>query len=140
MKLLLIAPSRYNDDGTILKRRKIPFPRLNMLFIAALTPKFVEVKIVDEIVETLDFNIDCDLVALTTLTSQAHRAYDIADKFRAMGKTVIMGGIHVTALPDEAKEHADCLVLGEVDYLWETIIDDFKNSDLKPTYTLFKIA
>lgn len=139
MKLLLIAPSRYNDDGTVLKRKKVPFPRLNMLFLAALTPKSIEVKIVDEIVETLDFNIDCDLVALTALTSQAHRAYDIADKFREMGKTVIMGGIHVTALPDEAKEHVDSLILGEADYLWKTVLNDFQNNELKPTYTCEKL-
>ncbi len=134
MKLLLIAPSRYDDDGTVLRRKKVPFPRLNLLFLAGLAPEYVQVKVVDEIVEEVDFDTECDLVALTTLTNQAPRAYDIADKFRAKGKKVIMGGIHVSALPDEALQHADSIVTGEADYLWEGIFEDFKNNRLQTVY------
>ncbi len=139
MKLLIIGPSRYNDDGSILKRNKVPFPRLNLIFLASLAPKNVDVTTVDEIVEPLDIEADCDLVAITILTSQAVRAYDIADAFRKRGKKVVMGGIHVSALPEEAKQHADSIVIGEADYLWETIINDFKDNDLKPIYKCEKL-
>lgn len=134
MKLLLIGPSRYKDDGAILRRKWIPFPRLNLLHLAALTPKGIQVDVIDELVEEIDFGAECDLVAITTFTSQAPRAYDIADRFRGMGKKVIMGGIHVSSIPEEAKRHTDSIVLGEADYLWRGIIEDFRNNALKPLY------
>ncbi len=134
MKLLIIGPSRYNDDGTVLKRWKIPFPRLNLLSLASLTPDYVEIKVVDEIVQKLDLEADCDFVAITALTCQAPRAYDIASHFRKRGKKVVMGGIHASALPEEALKHVDSVVVGEADFIWEEVINDFKNDKLKPTY------
>jgi len=111
---------------------------LTLLYLAGLTPKDVEVCIVDELVEDVDFKAECDLVAITTFTSQAIRAYDIADKFREAGKKVVMGGIHVSALPDEAKEHADSIIIGEADYLWEGVVEDFSNNRLQPIYKCTK--
>ena len=139
MKLLLIGPSRYNNDNTVFKLKKLQFPRLNMLHLAALTPKDVEIKIVEEIVEDIDFDENCDLVGITAFTSQAPRAYTIADEFRKRGKTVVMGGIHVSSLPDEGLAHADCVVIGEADYLWEQVVNDFKNTSLKTTYKSEKL-
>lgn len=134
MKLLIIGPSRYQDNGSILKRWKIPFPRLNLLSLAGLTQKGVEIKVVDEIVQPLDLETECDLVAITALTNQAPRAYDIAKHFRNRGKKVVMGGIHASALPDEASQHVDSVIIGEADFIWEDVINDFKNNSLKPTY------
>jgi radical SAM superfamily enzyme YgiQ (UPF0313 family) len=58
----------------------------------------------------------------------------MADKLRTAGKKVIIGGIHVTALPDEAKEHADAIVLGEAETVWKDLLNDAGNNSLKPIY------
>jgi radical SAM superfamily enzyme YgiQ (UPF0313 family) len=134
MKLLLIGPSGYNNDGFVLNKRKFLIPRLNLIHLAGLTPKDVEVKIVEETAEHLDFETECDLVGITAFTCQAPRAYSIANEFRKRGKTVIMGGMHVSALPLETLKHADSIVVGEADYLWASVIDDFRNKKLKPVY------
>lgn len=139
MKLLLIGPSRYTDDNAILKLEKLQFPRLNMLLLAALTPKGVDIKIVEEIVEEINFDEACDLVAITAFTSQAPRAYTIADEFRKRGKTVIMGGLHASVMQEEALAHADCIVEGEADYLWEQIVNDFIDGNLKQKYKSDKL-
>ncbi len=139
MKLLLIGPSRYTDDNAILKLEKLQFPRLNMLLLAALTPKGVDIKIVEEIVEEINFDEACDLVAITAFTSQAPRAYTIADEFRKRGKTVIMGGLHASVMQEEALTHADCIVEGEADYLWEQIVNDFIDGNLKQKYKSEKL-
>jgi len=89
---------------------------------------------VNDIVENIDFSSDYDLVAITAMTTQIGRAYQIADKFRAIGVKVIIGGIHATVLPDEAKEHADSVVIGEVDNLWEDILCDFEKNQFKDFY------
>lgn len=134
MKLLLIGPSVNYDDGYVFEKQRVLFPRLNMLHLAGLTPKDVEIEIVEELVENLDFETECNLVGITAFTCQAPRAYEIADEFRKRGKTVIMGGIHVSALPSEALKHVDSIIVGEADYLWANVIDDFKNNKLKSIY------
>ncbi|MFQ5713681.1 MAG: B12-binding domain-containing radical SAM protein [Candidatus Scalinduaceae bacterium] len=134
MKLLLIGPSVYYDDGSIFEKQRILFPRMNLIYLAGLTPKDVEVEIVEELAEDIDFETECDLVGITAFTCQAPRAYGIASEFRKRGKTVIMGGIHVSALPSEAIEHVDSIIIGEADNLWPTVIDDFKNKKLKRVY------
>lgn len=139
MKILIVGASRYDDDGSVVRRETIIFPRLSLMYLAGLTPEDDEVSIVDELVESIDFNVKYDLVAITAYTSQALRAYDIANKFREADTTVIMGGIHASALPDEALQHVDSVVIGEADYLWEEILDDCRNKRLKPTYKSTKL-
>ncbi|MEE9604456.1 MAG: hypothetical protein V3V70_02700 [Candidatus Scalindua sp.] len=92
MKLLLIGPSGCNNDGSVFEKGKILFPRLNLIHLAGLTPKDVEIEIVEELAENIDFETECDLVGITAFTCQAPRAYEIATEFRKRGKIVIMGG------------------------------------------------
>ncbi len=134
MKLLLVGPSRYDDEGKVLKKKKSLIPRLGLLHLAGLTPEDVDVSIIDEIVDDIDFSGNYDIVGITAFTSQVERAYTIADEFRQRGKAVIMGGIHISSLPDEAQAHADSVIIGEADYIWEQIIADFKSGELKPRY------
>ncbi|MCP5003220.1 MAG: B12-binding domain-containing radical SAM protein [Planctomycetes bacterium] len=134
MKLLLIGPSGCNNDGSLFKKGKILIPRLNLIHLAGLTLKDVEVEIVEELAENIDFETECDLVGITAFTCQATRAYKIADEFKKKGKTVIMGGIHVSSLPYDALKHADSIIIGEADYLWPSVINDFKNKKLKSIY------
>ena len=70
---------------------------LNLAILAAHTPPDIEVQIIDESVEPIDF--DADLIGITAMTNMAPAAYYIADKFRARGKTVVLGGVHVTVAP-----------------------------------------
>jgi len=102
---------------------------LSLTTVAALTPAEIEVAITDENVEPIDFNEDVDLVGLTAMTMHATRAYEIAERFRARGITVVMGGLHASSLPEETKEHVDAVVIGEAEGLWETLLHDFSKGD-----------
>lgn len=98
---------------------------LGLLIMAALTPKSFKVKLIDENFEGIDFNEDFDLVAMTGMTQQATRAYQIADIFRRKGTKVVIGGIHATVMPEEAKQHADSVIVGEGEELWPKFLKDF---------------
>lgn len=102
--------------------------------IAALTPEDVEVSIIDENVEEIDFDKHIDLVGVTCSTWLAPRAYEIADEFRQREVTVVLGGIHPSMLPDEAIEHADVVVIGEAENVWRNLIEDFRENRLRPFY------
>ncbi|MEW5817411.1 MAG: cobalamin-dependent protein, partial [Spirochaetota bacterium] len=133
MNILLIQPSYYVDSIKHKKWRQL-FPLLTMPTIAAYTPPGHKVEIVDDFTEEVDYNVPCDLIGITALTVNAKRAYDIADEYRKRGKTVIMGGIHVSALPEEALEHCDSIVKGEAEFCWAEAVNDFENGKLKRIY------
>jgi len=76
-----------------------------------------------------------DLVVISTLTAQALDAYRLADRFRGVGKPVVMGGLHVTSLPDEAMEHADAVVVGEGEVVWPMVLEDARAGRLGGVYT-----
>jgi radical SAM superfamily enzyme YgiQ (UPF0313 family) len=102
--------------------------------VAALTPPEVEVSLTDENVTAIDFKKETDLVGITVLTVTAQRAYKIADTFRARGVKVILGGAHPSALPEEASQHADAVVIGEAEGIWPNVIKDFKANRLQRVY------
>jgi radical SAM superfamily enzyme YgiQ (UPF0313 family) len=133
MKILLVHPKRRNKHYYGGKTKGY-IPPLTLPVIAGLTPKDIDIKLCDESVEGVDFNTDADLIGITGITSQINRGYEIADIFRAKGKKVIMGGIHVSAMPHEAKKHADSILIGEAEEVWEGIIEDFRNGCLKEEY------
>jgi radical SAM superfamily enzyme YgiQ (UPF0313 family) len=111
-------------------------PRLSAMIFAAITPPAYQFRFLDEEVEDIDFeHCDADLVAMTAMTVQIERAYQIADRMRAMGKTVIIGGIHATVLPDEVAAHCDAVMVGEGENTWESMLQDFFQGDgLKKRY------
>ncbi len=106
-----------------------------LLVIGALTPNEVELELIDENIEGIDFSGNYNLVAITAVTQQATRAYEIAKGFREKDIKVVLGGIHATILPDEAKLYADSVVVGEAENLWPKLVDDLKNNRLSPFYT-----
>ena len=111
-----------------------PFPILGLTLLASLFPKTYEVKIINEVIEEIDFNADVDLVGITALTCVIKRAYAIADRFRERGVKVILGGVHPSLLPDEAKEHADSVFIGEAEGMLDKVIADFESGKLQPFY------
>lgn len=132
MRLKLIIP-RW-PDKSIWRGFTFRFPYLSVTTLAALTPWDVDVVIEDENVEEINFDDAVDLVAISVMTPLAVRGYEIADKFRAMGVKVVIGGFHATWMPQEALMHADSVVLGEAEGAWSGLIDDFKRNELKQMY------
>ncbi|HSV32125.1 MAG TPA: radical SAM protein [Atribacteraceae bacterium] len=132
MNILLVSPK------TVLipkkKARFVPFPQASLPLIAALTPPEHKVQIVDERLEEINFSGKYDLVGITVMTGTAPRAYFVADEFRRRGTKVVMGGIHPSALPEEALLHADSVVVGEAEGLWKRVLEDAQSGTLQPTY------
>jgi radical SAM superfamily enzyme YgiQ (UPF0313 family) len=142
MKILLIHPKR-RDKSSYTGKIKAYIPPPTLPVLGGLTPKGIDLELCDENVDTVNFDTDADLIGITGISNQINRGYVIADAFRRRGKTVVMGGIHVSAMPDEAKDHADSILIGEAEDVWEKMIEDFRNNSLKKeyiadTYTDFK--
>ena len=110
-------------------------PSLGLLTVAALTPPDVEVvyREVQEIKPDDDLE-PFDLVGISSFTAQIDEAYILADRYRAAGVTVVLGGLHVSLLPDEAAHHADSVVLYGAEGAWPRLVEDFRHGRLKPRY------
>lgn len=132
MKLLLIAPSRKEAWRSRIKRSLAP--PLGLAILASLAPPDVEIWLTDENLAPVDFERTADLVGITATTQTASRAYQLADGFRARGVKVVLGGMHPTALPVEAGQHADAVVVGEAEEVWGQLLADLKESRLQPIY------
>ena len=109
-------------------------PQLALYILQGLTPSKHEVKIIEEEAEDVDLDEACDLVGISCMTANAPRAYILCEEFKERGKTVILGGVHPTILPDEALQYASCVVIGEAEGVWENLLEDFQNNVLKKKY------
>ena len=114
-------------------------PSLSLLTLAGLTPRqfAVEYHEIADLKQLPELPTHFDLVALTSLSAQIYDAYQVADHYRALSIPVVMGGLHVTSLPDEAKEHCTSVVAGEGEPVWPWVLADFERGDLQPFYTQF---
>jgi radical SAM superfamily enzyme YgiQ (UPF0313 family) len=113
---------------------KRAFLDLGIQTVMACTPGGVDVVMHDEYEAPIDYRIGTDYVALSAKTSCATYAYDVAARFREAGKKVILGGIHASLRPDEALEHADCIVTGEAETIWPTVVRDAAQGKLRARY------
>lgn len=129
-RLLLVYPAT-EKLGWV---RRFQLPSLALQQVAAATPPEWEVLLADEVHEEVPFDGAFDLVGITAMTHQAHRAYAIADRFRARGVPVVLGGMHPTVLPDEALGHADAVVVGEAEPVWATLLADLLAGSLARLY------
>lgn len=144
MKIAFIAPavkfvSEYpllNDLISAEVSRGYHWPEFNLtlLTLAALTPKDNEIHIFDEVYRPIDFEENYDIVAITSMTFNVFRAYEIAEKFRKKGTHVVIGGIHSTLLPQEASEHVDTVFVGEAEATWPQFLTDFSSGAHKKNY------
>lgn len=128
MKIELIVPA-VEENARI--------PNLALPILAGLSPADVEISFTDELLTPMNLEKDLkevDLVGITVLSKTALRAYKIADAYRKKGIPVLLGGIHSSALPEEAKKHADSVVIGEAEEVWPHLIEDARMGSLKPFY------
>jgi radical SAM superfamily enzyme YgiQ (UPF0313 family) len=111
-------------------------PSLGLLTLAGLTPdKFaIAYREIADLKKLTELPTDFDLVAISTFTAQFYEACDVADFYRARGIPVVMGGITVSSLREQAKEHCTSVIIGEGEPLWPEVLADFERGDLKPFY------
>jgi radical SAM superfamily enzyme YgiQ (UPF0313 family) len=123
--------------GFVERNKKIAsLPSLGLLTLAGMTPSSVEVQYmeVEDLAELDGLPGDLDVAAISSYSAQIGEAYALADRFRQNGIPVILGGLHVTAVPDEALRHADAIVIGEAEPVWNELIHDLQNGGMKPCY------
>jgi len=131
-KLLLINPVNRFRQGLAMDHYALT-PPLCLGIIAAYTPKPWKIQILDENFSTIRFK-KADLVGITAYTSNAFRAYQIAEEFRRRGVRVVMGGIHASMCPEEALRYADSVVIGEAEGVWPQVCKDAEAGRLHPIY------
>jgi len=110
-------------------------PSLAGATLAALTPPDVQFDYYDvDDVASMELLTGYDLVALSTFTAMAYECYALGDRYRAAGVPVVLGGLHATLVPEDAKPHFDAVCVGEGEELWPRIIDDARKGKLQPFY------
>ncbi|HUI69813.1 MAG TPA: radical SAM protein [Spirochaetia bacterium] len=132
MKRLLLINPVGRRSGFLLSSFTTLQP-LSLAYLAAVTPTDWDVRIADEIFGEVRLE-KVDLVGITAFTSTINRAYEIATLFRSAGTKVVLGGIHVSMLPDEALRFADAVVVGEAEGIWGKVIDDFEHDRMAGIY------
>jgi radical SAM superfamily enzyme YgiQ (UPF0313 family) len=137
MRIVLISPKGplYRHRGGIF-RRSLRYAPLTLTTLASLIPEELktEVRLVDEGIEDIDPQIEADLIGMTVITGTAVRAYELADRFRGRGIAVVLGGPHVTLVPDDALAHADAVVVGYAEESWPGLLRDFAAGRMRPRY------
>ncbi len=133
-KILLIQPSPYDQNGKPIKKKRLYFVGLAMPLLAAMMPSDYEVEIILEILEDIPWDTDADLIGISSMGHGVIRTIDIAKKFKAMGKTVILGGYMASIMAEEATQYCDAVVVGDAELIWEDLLRDYEKGMLKPIY------
>lgn len=131
MKITLLFPEYPNKGG-------FPLAPPILEYMAALTDRFMpeaEIRLIDaNRTPTVIDDVDADLLGISLMTPSAPWGYRLADQARARGIKTVLGGIHPSAMPEEAKQHADSVVIGEAESIWEALLIDGQHNQLKPFY------
>ncbi len=109
-------------------------PPLGVLRVAGETPPTIPISFTDETVSPINYESDADIVALSFLTPAAGRAYEIAARFRQLGKYIVVGGTHATIMPEQCAEYADTVVIGEAEGSWTQFLSDYSAGSPRKTY------
>lgn len=137
MKIALISPKGplYCERGGIFKK-SLRYQPLTLTTLAALTPPDLEAQVVlyDESITTIPKTLDADLIGITVITGTAKRAYELAMLYREQGKTVVLGGPHITLVPEEATGFADAICIGYAEDTWPELLRDHSQGTLKRIY------
>ena len=109
-------------------------PPLSGILLAGLTPPIVEVEVLHEMVRPIDYDTDADFIALSFMDFCAPHAFEVARKFRKLGKKVIAGGRYPSTFPGKVIPHVDSVVIGEAELIWSRVVEDTVNGRLKKIY------
>ncbi len=138
MKVALISPKGplYRNRAGIF-RKSLRYQPLTLTTLAALAPSELDIEFVlyDEASADAPGAIDADLVGMTVITGTALRAYELATRYRAQGKRVVLGGPHVTLLPEEAMMNADAICTGYAEETWPQLLRDFAADRMERRYS-----
>jgi radical SAM superfamily enzyme YgiQ (UPF0313 family) len=135
VRTLLLITASAPEMQRVRRRRVLNFQQITMPYLAAFAPPRWTVIHIDEVVRPVDFALRVDLVAITFHTPSAPHAYAIADKFRQQGTQVVLGGPHVTLMPDEAQAHADVIFVGEAESHWPQFFSEFEAGRHRQRYS-----
>ncbi len=137
MKIALLSPAgamhRYNG----VFHKGLHYAPITLALLAALVPPELEAEVViyDETAEAIPLDTDADVIAITCITGTASRCYRFADYFRSRGKTVLLGGVHPSLMPEEAAQHADAILLGLGEKSFPQALLDTRDGCLRAVYT-----
>jgi radical SAM superfamily enzyme YgiQ (UPF0313 family) len=134
MRLLLVQPTTKYPDRRPLRSPTRWLVGMTLPYLAGMTPKNVQVDLVDDRLSPIPYDRPYDLVGITCTCATSPRAYEIAAEFRQRGVPVVMGGFHVSLHPEEALQHCDAVVVGEAESVWRELIEDARGRRLKPRY------
>jgi radical SAM superfamily enzyme YgiQ (UPF0313 family) len=137
MKIALLSPKGplYRNRGGIFKK-SLRYQPLTLTTLAALAPPELatEFALYDEGIADVPLDLDADLVGITVITGSSPRGYELARHYRARGIPVVLGGPHVTLLPDEAMQHADAICVGYAEETWPRLLRDFAAGRMRSRY------
>jgi len=134
LRILLVQPTLMRLSGIPVRSKKRLIMTMLTPYLAGLTPERDQVTVVDDKVQEIPYGGDFDLVAITTTTGSARRAYEIAKTFRERKVPIVMGGFHTTLHPADALFHADSVVIGEAEPVWCQLLDDLRAGKMSPIY------
>lgn len=130
-RLLLINPAgSHKGLGNI---SATAWPPLNLPYLAAVTPHQYQIEVIDENIEPFVYR-EADIVGITAFTSTVSRGYQIAQIYRKRGIPTVMGGIHVSMMPQEALRFCDAVVIGEAESIWPKVLEDFETGRMQGQY------
>jgi len=135
MKIKMILPALTEAKSPFWRPIKYSlFPPLGLITLAAYLDEADEISLIDEHVETLHTDDEPDLVVIQVYITSAHRAYEIADLYKAKGAYICLGGLHITSLPLEAAGHADTIFIGPGEDIWKDFLNDYRSGQPKKEY------
>jgi len=137
LRIALISPKGplYRHRGGIF-RKSLRYQPLTLTTLAALIPTELdaELTLIDEGIQEVPERLEADLVGLTVITGTAPRAYELSQRFRSQGIATVLGGPHVTLIPEDAQHHADAIVVGYAEDTWPQLLRDFTTGQMQPRY------
>jgi radical SAM superfamily enzyme YgiQ (UPF0313 family) len=134
-RILLIQPEN-REINTFRRKQFNNFVQITMPYLAGfIDENLYDITLVDEYSQRIPFGKRFDLVAITVNTPNAYHCYEISRRFRTNGAKVVLGGPHVTLLPEEAKPHGDYLIIGEGEETWPRFLRDFHNGNAIEMYS-----
>ncbi len=137
LRLALVSPKGplYRHRGGIF-RKSLRYQPLTLTTLAALVPPElnIELTLIDEGIQEVPEKLNVDLIGFTVITGTAPRAYELSRKFRAQGIATVLGGPHVTLIPDDAQPNADAIVVGYAEDIWPELLRDFANGRMRKRY------